>query len=178
MKKLLMRFLFGTPIVLIGVVTPLYGLNIPQPAGANELYHNQSLYPHPVVGDRLIGGGYIFPQGGRDLWMRVHVASIAIDRPLPGSLLACSPDNLKKIQSWFLEQATAPKKMFSVIPLSDASQVDEMILKDLDNIRCGDGGVNPFPENKFGEPPRDCSISWVLYHSPSRFYYRRFSCQH
>ena len=177
--KLAIAIIVATPIGIIVLAFILFRLNIPMPVGANELYNDKFLFgKNRISGDMIAGGGYVFPQDQRDIWMRIRThANFDNDKPLPGSLSTCTPESFKIIQAWFLAQAADAKKLFGVIPISGDSKIDREILMDTNNLRCGDSGPGPIQgQNKFGEPPEDCFTGWVLYHKPSGFYYRRFAC--
>ena len=186
MKKLglAIAILGGVPIAMIGLLFVAYLLNIPQPVGGNELYNDQFLFGEDrITGDSITGSGYIFPQSGRDIWMRVRTNSNYQDNQLlPGSSSNCSPESFKMIQAWFLEQAASSHKLLGIIPMSENAKIDREILADTAHLRCGDSGTSPdgsrSVKNKFGQPPIDCTTGWVLYHKQSGFYYYRSSCIH
>lgn len=173
MKKslpLILAILLGVPVAFVGIVLALYALNIPQPVGGGHLYNHQK----DVIGSRLIGQGYLFPQGGEDSWMRLRTTTIAATQPLPGSISNCSPESFPIIRAWFAEQAI-PQRL-GMLTLG-TSQIDREILNDSKNLRCG-GEARSADRTIFGKPPRNCSTNWVLYHQPSGFYYRRYACEH
>ena len=183
---LALAILGGVPIALIGLLFIAFILDIPQPVGGDKLYNDQFPFAakeHLVIGDLVIGSGYIFPRSGQDIWMRVRTtANYQDDKPLPRSSSNCSPESFKMIQAWFLEQSANSHKLLGIIPISGDTEIDRKILTDTAHLRCGDGGAGPYdsiwPKNKFGQPPIDCTTGWVLYHKQSGFYYYRYSCIH
>lgn len=178
MKKtaILISILVSPPIAFGVLVFIVYFWGIPIPVGGDVLYEDQQGV-NKIVGDQLIGGGYIFPpDNGRDVWMRVHTTANLSDESLFGISSTCSSKNFKKIQAWFIQRVTT-QKQFGLIPMAGSSQVDQAVLEDDANLRCG-GGIadDNVRENLFGKSPEDCITSWVLYHKPSGFYYKRVSC--
>ena len=183
---LALAILGGVPTAIVGLLFLAFILDIPEPVGGDKLYNDQFPFAakeHLVIGDLVIGSGYIFPRSGQDIWMRVRTtANYQDDKPLPRSSSNCSPESFKMIQAWFLEQSGNYHKILGIIPISGDDKIDQKILTDTVHLRCGDGGAGPhgsiWPKNKFGQRPIDCYPGWVLYHKQSGFYYYRSSCIH
>jgi hypothetical protein len=178
MKKTIVLIAILSPIALIAVLMTPYVLNLPQPVSGKELYDSQQLFPG-VEGDQIVGGGYVFMQDGRDVWMRVRTSANFSNQPLPGSSSTCSPESFQKIQAWFLDRVK-PQKILGLIPIAnnDDLEIDRAVLSDRANLRCGNYGIPNEIENSFGKPPKDCTTSWVLYYKSNGFYYRRLACIH
>ena len=64
---LALTILGGVPIALIGLLFLAFILDIRLPVGGDKLYNDQFPFAakeHLVIGDLVIGSGYIFPRSG------------------------------------------------------------------------------------------------------------------
>jgi hypothetical protein len=177
-----MKFLFatiatcvGVPLLLLVVLLIAYFGEFPIPVSSNQFRNDWKFGSLVTQGDQIIGGGYSFAEA-RDIWIRIQLKP-GLDPDSNHGGQPCSPEELEKIRTWFLERTT-PQKFLGMLPVSTGSQADETALNDVTNLRCNSAeGYSPIVQ-RFGKSPRGCEPSWVLYHEPSRFYYERSSCSH
>jgi hypothetical protein len=177
MKPLLVTvaICIGVPVTLLVGILIVFFANIPIPMGSDQFHNDWKFGSLVTQGNQMIGGGYSFSDG-RDIWIRIRLNHEPSSDLSPGGE-TCSPEELEKIRTWFLER-TAPQKILGILPVSADSPDDVMALNDVANLRCSSAESHNPILHKFGEFPKGCSPSWVLYHRPSHFYYERSPCSH
>ncbi|MBW4691058.1 MAG: hypothetical protein KME27_04750 [Lyngbya sp. HA4199-MV5] len=165
----------GMPVAVIAVFLIAYFGEFPLPVSSSQFRTDWKFKTLVTQGDQIIGGGYSFAEA-RDIWIRLRLHHEP-DLTVQSVAETCSPEALEKIRTWFLKQAT-PQKILGILPLSDDSHADEVVLNDVANLRCKSTESYTPITHQLGEFPQGCSMGWILYHKPSRFYYERSPCSH
>jgi hypothetical protein len=167
--------LVGVSVSLIVLFLVAYFGEFPLPVGSDQFRSDWKFKSLVTQGDQIIGGGYSFAEA-RDIWIRIRLRHKP-DLKTVSVGSACPPEIAEKLRTWFLQQATDPK-LYGVLPLPKEAEADKAALNDPANLSCRSTEQYTPVLHQFGEAPKGCSVSWVLYHAPSRFYYERSPCSH